>query len=69
MERLIKPVLPPKEGYVEKVNTYNEHYYKQTRQTIQKLKKEREQVEIQNDVDSLLMDYEYRLIVLELGLE
>ncbi len=50
-----KPLLPPKDGYVEDIDENGKHYYRYIPQ--------------QGDVnDALSVDHEYRLTLLELGL-
>lgn len=63
-----KPILPPKAGYVERVNAEGVHYYEPTAETLAKLQREEAEAQIQADMDGLLVDYEFRLTMLELGL-
>lgn len=65
---ITKPQLPPKNGYVERVDADGVHYYEPTAETLAKQKEESERLQIQNDNDSIAVDHEYRLTMLELGL-
>lgn len=58
-----KPELPPKRGYVEVIDEGGNHVYKPTKETL----KELENQTAQNDTDTLIVDHEYRLTLLELG--
>ena len=64
---ITKPKLPPRAGYVE-IETDGERRYKPTAETQERLQKEATQADLQNDIDAMLVDYEYRLTLLELGL-
>ena len=60
-----RPILPPKKGYVE-VEVDGKRVYK-------KIETEQDQrmkaiEEVQNDTDYLMVDHEYRLTLLELGI-
>ena len=62
---ITKPMLPPRKGYIEAVDANGRHYYKALPET---LEKER-QVAQADDADALAIDHEYRLTLLELGIE
>ena len=64
---ITKPLLPPKAGYVERVNTEGEHYYEPTAETAAKLAEEAAWRQVQEDSDAMAVDHEYRLTLLELG--
>lgn len=63
----MRPELPPKAGYVEVQDEQGNHIYKPTASTIAKLKNEQAMKDIQADMDSVIVDQEYRLTLLELG--
>lgn len=58
---ITKPVLKPKAGYVERVGANGKHYYEPTKETSA-------MQQIFTDTDAMLVDYEYRITLLELGL-
>lgn len=62
-----KPLLPPKAGYVERLNASGEHYYAPTKETMDKLAAEESKLALQQDQDAFMVDHEYRLTLLELG--
>lgn len=62
-----RPLLPPKKGYVEVVDAEGNHVYQPTQETQMQLAKEAAEAAIQCDMDAMLVDYEYRLTLLELG--
>lgn len=62
-----KPVLPPRYGYVERVNDSGEHYYSPTKETRRKQEETERRKLIQEDMDAITVDHEYRLTLLELG--
>lgn len=62
-----KPILPPKRGYVERVDAEGNHYYAPTSETIVKLAEQEQRSSMQDDTDALMVDHEYRLTLLELG--
>ena len=64
---ITKPMLPPRSGYVERVNDSGEHYYAPTQETRRKLEETERRQLIQKDMDALTVDHEYRLTLLELG--
>lgn len=64
---ITKPLLPPKAGYVEVIEN-GEHVYKPTPETLAKLAAEATKTSIENDINSLIVDHEYRLTLLELGI-
>lgn len=55
---IINPILPPKKGYVEVVNPDGEHVYAP-------IDKEEDIL----DLDAMSVDHEYRITLLELGVE
>ncbi len=61
---IIKPTLPPRAGYVEAIDADGNHYYKPTAAT---LEKQSGMDSMQDAIDTMLIDFEYRLILLELG--
>lgn len=65
---ITRPLLPPKSGYVEVVDENGNHIYQPTLETQLKLDEKAEQLQLQDDIDALLIDYEYRIVMLELGL-
>ena len=64
---ITKPLLPPKAGYVEVIE-HGEHVYKPTAETLAKLEAEAKKISIEDDINSLIVDHEYRLTLLELGI-
>lgn len=56
MTEPFKPVLMPKRGYVEGLDENGNHVYIPG-----------PEVQMQSDTDALLLDYEYRITMLELG--
>lgn len=62
-----KPMLPPKRGYVEVIDSTGKHVYKPTPETEQRLAREAVEAEVRCDTDALTVDHEYRLTLLELG--
>lgn len=67
-DTITKPLLPPKAGYVEVIDENGEHVYQPTPETALKLEQEEKQLQLQDDIDSMLVNYEYRIVLLELGL-
>ena len=65
---ITNPVLPPKAGYVEIIDENGNHIYQPTPETELKFAEQAKQLQLQDDIDSLLIDYEYRIVMLELGL-
>ena len=61
------PILPACKGYVERVDDLGNHYYAPTQETLEKQAAEAETMALQNDQDALMVDHEYRLALLELG--
>ena len=61
------PTLPPRAGYVEVIDENGSHVYKPTPETEAQLARESNAVAVQNDMDALTVDHEYRLTLLELG--
>lgn len=64
---LTKPILPPRAGYTERVRADGTHYYEPTAQTLTKICENEQYQSVQSDTDALLLDYEYRITMLELG--
>lgn len=62
-----RPILSPKAGYVEVLDNQGNHVYKPTLETEIQLKREADKAIIQQDMDAMMVDYEYRLTLLELG--
>lgn len=62
-----RPVLPPKNGYVEVIDENGNHIYKPTPETQEKQRESEYKAAIQQDMDAMIVDYEYRLTLLELG--
>lgn len=52
---ITKPLLPPKAGYIEVIGSDGQHVYQRIPQPI-------------DDIDAMVVDHEYRLALLELGL-
>ena len=61
-----RPILSPKAGYVEVLDNQGNHVYKPTLETEIQLKREADKAIIQQDMDAMTVDYEYRLTLLEL---
>lgn len=61
------PTLPPRKGYVEVIDENGNHMYKPTLETAAVLEQEAAEKAAQGDTDALLVDHEYRLTLLELG--
>jgi len=67
---IFRPQLPPKAGYVEVLDEDGiTHIYAPTAETLRKIEEAAAFQVIQNDMDDMLVDYEYRITLLELGLE
>ena len=60
-------LLPPKAGYVEVVEN-GEHVYKPTPETLARLEAEAIKASVEDDMNGLIIDHEYRLTLLELGI-
>lgn len=64
---IIKPLLPPKAGYVEVIDGNGNHVYKPTAETLEARRREVAEHAVQEDNDAMLVDHEYRLTLVELG--
>jgi hypothetical protein len=64
---ITRPMLPPRAGYVEAIDVSGNHVYKPTPETAARIAKEAAAATVQNDMDALTVDHEYRLTLLELG--
>ena len=64
---ITKPLLPPKAGYVEVIEN-GEHIYKPTAETLANVEAEAIKTSIEDDINSLIIDHEYRLTLLELDI-
>lgn len=64
---ITKPLLPPKAGYVERVNADGDHYYEPTAETVAKLAEEESQKENESLILELAADHEARICMMELG--
>ena len=60
---ITRPLLLPKAGYVEVIEN-GKHIYKPTAETLVKLAA----VSAEDDMNGLIVDHEYRLTLLELGI-
>ena len=65
---ITKPKLPPMAGYVEVIDENGNHIYKPTAEMQAKLDKEETEATILADFDAMIVDYEMRLTMLELGI-
>ena len=64
-----KPILAPKKGYVEIIDEKGRHIYKATDETERLLQQRIFSKNLQADTDGMLVDHEYRLTLMELGLQ
>lgn len=64
---ITKPLLPPKAGYVERVNADGEHYYEPTSETATNLSEKAAQIESESLILELAADHEARICMMELG--
>lgn len=64
---ITKPLLPPKAGYVEVIDGNGNHVYKPTVETLEARRREVAERAVQEDVDVMTVDHEYRLTLVELG--
>lgn len=62
-----KPHLPPKAGYVEVELPDGSRAYKPTKETRLALEAAEDAAKMWDDMDSLTVDHEYRITLLELG--
>lgn len=54
MSKIFRPILPPKDGYVEVLDENGEHVYEPTPETLEKIKMENEMKELKDAMYSLL---------------
>lgn len=63
-----RPNLPPKLGYVEREVSNGTRYYAPTPETSERIALIEAEQAVQDTNDSMLIDLEYRLTLLELGI-
>jgi len=62
-----KPLLPPKTGYVESIDSQGNPVYVAMPEQLEKLRRQAQNANPQADTDAMLVDLEYRMTLLELG--